>query len=702
MSLDTPRLPPADPRSRLDAVRSWLLSTFAGRAFIVGTSIKLVAFLLSLALGRSRGLDAFDAIGDVALVAATITLGYRLYIDVKRRLLWRVRRKLIVSYLFIGFVPVLLVISFFMVSGALLFFNVSAYMLRTRIARLVDQTQYLAQTAAVEMQPAQSPKEIADLLLRNQAAAAKRYPLVSYAVVPSAQCGGASSPRHSVSVTPQVVGPWAHMSAPAVVPEWLKCRDYASLITTTTRDSGPLVIRAVAWPSGAHDAVIVDVPIGDAIKREVHDEMGISIGDSTSVAPSVTGDASRDRRVISLDPANISGDLQEPLGWVTPIDHTDWATGEMSSVAVGFRLGLGAVFNTLSGPSFDRFNRSTLGQIILVGIALVGVLFLIIQAVAFMMGLTLARSITGSVHELFVGTERVRRGDFTHKIAIRSRDQLGELAASFNSMTSSIEDLLQQKAEKERLEQELRIARSIQMSLLPQQSLVFPGVSLSGHCVPAREVGGDYYDFLPLDEARIGILIADVAGKGTSAALYMAELKGLMLSLSELHASPRHLLIAANRIISKHLDARSFITMMYAVVDLRARTITLARAGHCPLVYVPGPYAPSRASQTLQPDGMVLGLQFDSGDLFSRTLAELTLPLGLGDLFLLYTDGISEAMNVAGDCFGDARLADLACLHADLASDDLRDCILGEVQAFAGSAAQHDDMTMVLLKIGER
>ena len=377
-------------------------------------------------------------------------------------------------------------------------------------------------------------------------------------------------------------------------------------------------------------------------------------------------------------------------------------TGQTNTATVSFRMGLGAVFQYLSGPSLGRINNFNFGQLLLLLLAVVGALFLIIQAVAFMMGLTLARSITGSVHELFTGTERVRRGDFTHKIAIRSRDQLGELAASFNSMTGSIEELLQQKAEKERLEQELRIARSIQMSLLPQGSLVFPGVSLSGHCEPAREVGGDYYDFLPLDEARIGILIADVAGKGTSAALYMAELKGLMLSLSELHASPRQLLIAANRIISKHLDARSFITMMYAVVDLRARTLTLARAGHCPLVYVPGPYALSRASQTLQPDGMVLGLQFDTGDLFSRTLEEVTLPLGLGDLFLLYTDGISEAMNVAGDCFGDARLADLACLHADLASDDLRDCILGEVQAFAGSAAQHDDMTMVLLKIGER
>ena len=696
MSPDPRPLLPASPGSRIDVIRQWLIGTFVGRAFLVGAAIKLVAFLLSLILGRSRGLDAFDAIGDIALVAATIALGYRLYVDVKRRLLWRVRRKLIVSYIFIGFVPMLLIISFFMVSGALLFFNVSAYMLRTRIATLVDQTRFLAQTAALEMQRAQTPKDVAATLERRQAAAVRRYPMVSYAFVPAATpCRDAHAARQASAA--EVAGPWAHLPAPRSVPDWLQCRDYASLIATPASDPPSLVVRAVAWPDGADHAVIVDVPIGDALKREVHDEMGISIGGSSS-----EGSPGEGRKVISVSPGGIPNDLQEPLGWVTPIDHTNWDTGEMVPLAVGYRMGLGAVFKSLSGPSFDRLNRFTLGQIIFVGLAIVGVLFLIIQAVAFMMGLTLARSITGSVHELFTGTERVRRGDFTHKIAIRSRDQLGELAASFNSMTSSIEELLQQKAEKERLEQELRIPRSIQMSLLPQGSLVFPGVSLSGHCVPAREVGGDYYDFLPLDEARIGILIADVAGKGTSAALYMAELKGLMLSLSELHASPRQLLIAANRIISKHLDARSFITMMYAVVDLRARTITLARAGHCPLVYVPGPYALSRASQTLQPDGMVLGLQFDTGDLFSRTLAEVTLPLGLGDLFLLYTDGISEAMNVAGDCFGDTRLADLACLHADLASDDLRDCILGEVQAFAGSAAQHDDMTMVLLKIDDR
>ena len=114
-----------------------------------------------------------------------------------------------------------------------------------------------------------------------------------------------------------------------------------------------------------------------------------------------------------------------------------------------------------------------------------------------------------------------------------------------------------------------------------------PGLAMTAHCTPAREVGGDYYDFLPLDDHRLGVLIADVSGKGTSAALYMAELKGLMLSLSQIHTSPRELLIAANRIIAENLDSRSFITMTYAVLDLEARTMTYARAGHTPLIHLP-------------------------------------------------------------------------------------------------------------------
>jgi len=219
--------------------------------------------------------------------------------------------------------------------------------------------------------------------------------------------------------------------------------------------------------------------------------------------------------------------------------------------------------------------------------------------------------------------------------------------------------------------------------------------------VPAREVGGDYYDVLPLDDRRVGVLIADVSGKGTSAALYMAELKGLVLSLSRIHTSPRDLLIATNEIIASQLDARSFITMTYAVLDLRARTMTYARAGHAPLLYVPGPGAGSRRARTLAPNGLVVGLKIDDGELFERLLEEETVPLHPGDLYLFFTDGISEAMNAAADCFGEARLGELLEAHADLSSDEIRERILREVAAFVGDAPQHDDMTMILLKLDD-
>jgi serine phosphatase RsbU (regulator of sigma subunit) len=268
-------------------------------------------------------------------------------------------------------------------------------------------------------------------------------------------------------------------------------------------------------------------------------------------------------------------------------------------------------------------------------------------------------------------------------------------------MTSSIEDLLHQKAEKERLEQELKIARAIQMSLLPQGPLLMPGLALTAHCEPAREVGGDYYDFLPLDDHRLGILIADVSGKGTSAALYMAELKGLILSLSQLHSSPRQLLIDANRILSNHLDARSFITMIYAVVDVRARTLTYARAGHCPLIYLPGPRGVSGGAKILAPDGLVLGLKIDNGEMFQRLLKEDTLPLGPGDLFMLFTDGISEAMSPTDEYFGEGRLGGLIEEHRHLPFEELRERILREIRAFVGTASQQDDMTMLLLKVDE-
>ena len=160
----------------------------------------------------------------------------------------------------------------------------------------------------------------------------------------------------------------------------------------------------------------------------------------------------------------------------------DWATGETLADRWSRRCNSASPRSTAaSAPARARF-----GQGLLLVLLVIGVLFLVIEAVALVAGLALARSITGSVHELFAGTERVRQGDFTHKIAIRARDQLGELAESFNSMTASIEDLLRSAAEKKRLEEELRIAHEIQMSLLPQGPLGMPGAVGDRRCACRR------------------------------------------------------------------------------------------------------------------------------------------------------------------------------------------------------------------------
>ena len=468
-----------------------------------------------------------------------------------------------------------------------------------------------------------------------------------------------------------------------------------------------LVARAVVWPKGGNQAVIVDVPVDEAFKGEMLERSGVVLKGISEVPERGSGatkdSPAREITSSSIGTATISlgaGGTDGRIMWIGGVDAFKWDKGTQTDLLASFGVSLGDVYRRLAlTTDVSRFRVFDIGKVLIAVLAIVGVLFLIIQVVAFSMGLALARSITGSVHELFAGTERVRRGDFTGRVSIKSRDQLGELAASFNSMTASIEDLLLQKAEKERMEQELRIARNIQMSLLPQGPLVMPGISLIAHCEPAREVGGDYYDFLPIDDHTFGILIADVSGKGTSAALYMAELKGIMMSLSQRHRSPRELLIEADRIISRHLDSRSFITVTYLVVDLRAGLVQYARAGHCPLVYVPGPYAQRRKPQLMAPDGLVLGLTLDQGRTFNRLLEEVTLPLGPGDLIVLYTDGITEAMNGDGECFGDARLASLIGQHADLSADELRERILREIDSFTESALQQDDMTMVVLRV---
>jgi serine phosphatase RsbU (regulator of sigma subunit) len=263
-------------------------------------------------------------------------------------------------------------------------------------------------------------------------------------------------------------------------------------------------------------------------------------------------------------------------------------------------------------------------------------------------------------------------------------------------MSSGMEHFMHVQREKQRLDDELRIARDIQKSLLPTAPPVVPGMTIADLCEPAHEVGGDYYDFFELGRGRLGVMVADVSGKGTSAALYMAELKGLMLALTRKEESPRRLLIEANRLLAHHLDNRNFITMTYAVVDLNARTLTCARAGHTPLIVVS-----HGTAHVIAPPGMVLGLRLPgASERFPELLEEYTRPIDPGDVIVLYTDGITEAMNEHGDFFSDEALAQVIVGQHELDAAGIRERVVREVLSFVGGAEPHDDMTMIVLKVG--
>jgi serine phosphatase RsbU (regulator of sigma subunit) len=636
-----------------------------------------------------------------------------------QRLLWRVRRKLFISYIFIGLIPSILIIAFFLLGGLFLFSNFSSYLVQNEIRSLEDRASSTAAAVALDIQRG-GRTDVKTIVNRRQAIVEGDLPGLSIAALPlSRPCGDLSTPELRVQTAstpnaePITSGSWSHVEPPRSLPEWLgDCGGFTGLVAYGAAGTGAateldrlnvgtagevgLFASSVSFTNGVTPgyAVIVDIPIDERFEERMRSETGVDLGTLRSMSPNVRPLAAR-----TAPPAGSqnNGNNRLPLTSITFFEERDWATGQTGSVIATMQLSIPDIYRRISTPTTGGQSFS---QSLLILLIIIGVLFLIIQGFALILGLTLARSITGSVHELFAGTERIRHGDFTHKIAIRARDQLGELAQSFNSMTASIEDLMREQAEKKRLEEELRIAHEIQMSLLPHGPLRMPGLSVTAVCVPAREVGGDYYDFFPIDEHRVGILIADVSGKGTSAALYMAELKGLMLSLSRIHTSPRELLITANRIIAEHLDSRSFITMTYAVLDLRQRTMTYARAGHTPLIYLPAT-GPDRSVRVLTPDGLVLGLKIDDGSMFEQLLLEETMSIAEGDLLVLFTDGITEAMNAGDDCFGEERLGKLVQEHSHLPPEELRERVLREIAAFVGGAPQHDDMTMLLLRVGQ-
>lgn len=252
--------------------------------------------------------------------------------------------------------------------------------------------------------------------------------------------------------------------------------------------------------------------------------------------------------------------------------------------------------------------------------------------------------------------------------------------------------LFEEKVEKERLTRELDIAREVQRKLLPQKVPSMPGLTVAAASIPAQEVGGDYYDFVRLDEHRLAVIIADVSGKGTSAAFYMAEMQGIFRSISRLSPEPVDFLTHANEALNGSLEKNVFITVNYGVVDLQNEEFVLARAGHSPAAVIDL----NGSARFVRTRGLGLGL--DRSGLFCKTLDVERIRLQPGDVFALYTDGVIESRNAQGEEYGYDRLLEALKRHRHEDAPDLHAAILDHLDDFLGTAHYGDDLTLLVLK----
>jgi sigma-B regulation protein RsbU (phosphoserine phosphatase) len=251
--------------------------------------------------------------------------------------------------------------------------------------------------------------------------------------------------------------------------------------------------------------------------------------------------------------------------------------------------------------------------------------------------------------------------------------------------------LIEESIEKERLKSELNVARDIQYKIIPSKTPSCEELDIAAHFIPAFEVGGDYYDFFKLSDNKLGVVIADVSGKGIGAAFIMAEIKGVFESLTRLIESPKELLIKVNQILSRTLDKKTFVTAVYGVIDKKEGTFTFARAGHMP-VYL---CREGRPEQII-PNGIGLGLSFTST--FDETLEEVKINMKENDLIALYTDGVTEAKNLKFEEFDFVRLEEALSGCNQNSSEHLKGKIINKISTFVQGNSQYDDITLVVFK----
>lgn len=275
-------------------------------------------------------------------------------------------------------------------------------------------------------------------------------------------------------------------------------------------------------------------------------------------------------------------------------------------------------------------------------------------------------------------------------------DDVSLLEGFANQSAIALENasLLHESIERERLEQELRVARDVQLKLLPQTMPDIEGLDIASYFLTAYEVGGDYFDFIEFTDGCAGIIIGDVSGKGTSAAFYMAEFKGVIQTLGRTLSDPLEMISQANHVIFRNTERQSFITAIIGKYNPKSGLFSFVRAGHNPVLHCSEACPEGRF---LQPPGLGIGL--DRGPIFDELIRVEDVQLKPGDSLILFTDGLVEARSNGGEEFGEERLQNIVSGCNSSNADETRDLILQGFTDFVGNMALHDDLTMIVLKV---
>ena len=323
---------------------------------------------------------------------------------------------------------------------------------------------------------------------------------------------------------------------------------------------------------------------------------------------------------------------------------------------------------------------------------LVGIIFLLIEAAALATGIVLTRRITRAVADLYRGTQFVQAGDFSHRIQVERMDQLGALGESFNQMTGSISTLIEEQNKRQRLENEISIAREVQNQLFPSTLPSVPGVEIEAICKAARSVSGDYYDFIQLSPTHVAIAIADISGKGISAALLMASLQAALRSQMLTEGSERlstaELVSRLNKHLVRNTGDDRFATFFIAVYDSATRTLRYTNAGHLPSFLIC-----NGSAHLLDKGGMVLGVVED------YVYEQGILEVAPDSLLIGYSDGLVEPENVYGEEFGIPRLKEAAVRVHGAAPLMVAESLMAAAEEWAGTPEQADDMTVLVARL---